>query len=48
MGILIVGEILWVVAPVLLFVAVLLAVLGLAAAAMIALARRLQARRERR
>jgi hypothetical protein len=39
---------LWAFAPVLLFVALLLAALGLVAAAMIALARRLQAWHERR
>lgn len=38
----------WAFAPVLLFLALLLAALGLLSAAMIALARALQARRERR
>jgi hypothetical protein len=42
------GMVLWTLAPVLVFMALLLAALGLAAAAMIALARRLQAWRERR
>ena len=42
------GLALWAFAPVLVFMALLLAALGLAAAAMIALARRLQAWRERR
>jgi hypothetical protein len=42
------GMALWAFAPVLVFMILLLAVLGLAAAVMIALARRLQAWRERR
>lgn len=42
------GMALWAFAPVLVFMVLLLAVLGLAAAVMIALARRLQAWRERR
>ena len=42
------GMALWAFAPVLVFMVLLLAALGLAAAAMIALARRLQAWRERR
>ena len=42
------GMALWAFAPVLVFMALLLAALGLAAAAMVALARRLQAWRERR
>ena len=42
------GMALWAFAPVLVFMILLLAVLGLAAAIMIALARRLQAWRERR
>jgi hypothetical protein len=46
--IVIVGEALWVFAPVLFFVAVLLLALGLLSAAMIALARRLRDWRERR
>ncbi len=42
------GMALWAFAPVLVFMILLLAVLGLAAAVMISLARRLQAWRERR
>lgn len=42
------GIAVWAFAPVLVFMALLLAALGLTAAAMIALARRLQAWRERR
>lgn len=42
------GMALWAFAPVLVFMILLLAALGLASAAMIALARRLQAWRERR
>jgi hypothetical protein len=42
------GLAVWAFAPVLVFMALLLAALGLAAAAMIALARRLQGWRERR
>jgi hypothetical protein len=47
-AIMLAGLALWALAPVLVFMVLLLAVLGLAAAAMIALARRLQAWRERR
>jgi hypothetical protein len=47
-AIMLAGMTLWALAPVLVFMVLLLAVLGLAAAAMIALARRLQAWRERR
>jgi hypothetical protein len=47
-AIMLAGLALWAFAPVLVFMVLLLAVLGLAAAAMIALARRLQAWRERR
>jgi hypothetical protein len=47
-AIVLVGEVLWTFAPVLVFMALLLAALGLVAVGMIALARRLQAWRERR
>ena len=47
-AVLLIGLAVWAFAPVLVFMALLLAALGLAAAAMIALARRLQAWRERR